>query len=466
MLSVVILAAGHGSRMQGTVPKVVQPIAGQPMLKRVHDLAKTFQPSEIFVVVGPDASALQAICPDTDVRWIVQPAPCGTGDAVKHVMPHLPSTAHPVLVLYGDVPFACATQLKCLIDQVGCTGFGVVTTTPPNPDHMGRIVRAEDGTLQKIVEHVDATLEQRTISEVFSGMMVAPSDFLQEALLRLQPNNQQQEYYLTDLLADWLDVRQQPVATVMMQPWWHAQGVNTMAEMAALERRYQCDQAAQWMAKGVRIVDPQRFDCRGNLEVGQGVSVDINAVLEGHVRLGHHVRIDPNVTLRNVVVGDGCHIKANSVISDSVLEANVTVGPFAYIRPGTVLENRAKVGCFVELKNTKLGAHSKANHLSYLGDCEVGRGVNIGAGFISCNYDGTEKHKTIIEDYCFVGAGCQMVAPIHVEKGVMVGAATCLRGDVKAGTLVVDRGKVAHIQNWPKLGEWVAKQQKEVIKNV
>lgn len=460
MLSVIILAAGHGSRMHGRLPKVAQCVAGQPMLKHVYDVASQLDPAHIFVVCGQDAQHVQEILADTPVQWVEQHPPRGTGDAVKQAAIHLPDVPHQVLILYGDVPFACPDQLKDLLHRTEHDGFGLVTALPPQAGHLGRIVRDKDRRVQAIVEFVDATDAQRNISEVFSGMMVVPSDFLKVALANLQPNNQQKEYYLTDILLAWL-AEGRHVETCIMRPWWRAQGVNTLSEMATLERAYQHNKAEQLMAQGVKIIDPLRFDCRGTLEVGHDVHIDVNVVIEGQVRLGNGVRIAQNVVLKDVVIGDHSHVRANSVLEGAVLHDHVTVGPFAYVRPDSELASHSKVGSFVELKKTKLGPYSKANHLSYLGDCHIGQSVNIGAGFISCNYDGTHKHTTTIGDYCFVGAGCQLVAPITLDAGVMVGAGTCLRGNVAARTLVVDRGTVEHIQGWPKLTKWVEKKQKE-----
>jgi len=447
-MNVVILAAGMGKRMRSDLPKVLHPIAGRPMLACVLDVAASLSPRRTVVVHGHGADAVRAACPDTALGWALQSPQLGTGHAVMQALPLLDDTV-PTLVLYGDVPLTRADTLKRLLEAAGSNALGLLTVDLPDPTGYGRIVRNAQGEVQAIVEHKDASEAQRAIRESNTGILVAPTPALRRWLSGLSNHNAQGEYYLTDIVA--MAVAEgMPVATAQPDDVWETLGVNSKAQLAELERIHQRNQAERLMDAGVELADPARIDIRGSLTVGRDCFIDINCVFEGQVVLGDRVRIGAHCVLKNMQIAAGtevlpmCHLEGAQVGADS------RIGPFARLRPGTVLGEHNHVGNFVEMKNTQMADHSKANHLAYVGDATVGARVNIGAGTITCNYDGVNKHRTTIEDDAFIGSDSQLVAPVTVGRGATLGAGTTLTRDAPADQLTVSRARQVSVPNWKR----------------
>jgi len=446
-LDIVILAAGQGTRMNSSLPKVLHPIAGKPMLQHVIDAARVFDDAKIHVVVGHGADQVrQAIV--GDIHWVEQAQQLGTGHAVLQALPKLRKDAT-VLVLYGDVPLVNPATLKQMVLATSNRGMTLLTVELENPSGYGRIVRNARDSVESIVEQKDADEEQLRIREVNTGIMAVAAADLARWLPTLNNQNAQAEFYLTDIIAmanrDGIEIN-----THTAQSEAEVLGVNDRHQQARLERIYQDKQARALMAQGVTLMDPQRFDCRGQISVGRDVVIDVNVVFHGDVELGNHVVIEPNCIITNAKIGNGSRIKANTVIENAVVGENVDVGPFARLRPGTVLSNGAKVGNFVETKNAKFGEDSKANHLAYIGDAEIGAGCNIGAGTITCNYDGVNKHKTVMGDNVFVGSNSTLVAPLTIEAGGFVGAGSTVTKTVPENTLAVARGQQRNITGWQR----------------
>ena len=448
MLNIVVLAAGMGKRMHSDLPKVLHPIAGRPMLHHVLDSATALQPEHTVVVTGHGGLQVQQACQNhTRLHFAVQEPQLGTGHAVQQAAPFLQGDGV-TLVLYGDVPLVRHQTLQRLVDAAGA-GLAVLTLELIDPAGYGRIVRDPQGRIQRIVEHKDATPDELAIREVNTGILAAPTKALQGWLDRLDNRNAQGEYYLTDIIgmavADGVAVSSaQPDAA------WETLGVNSRVQQAELERVFQREQARQLLEAGVTLADPDRFDLRGTLRCGRDVTIDVGCVFEGDIELGDGVQIGPHSVLRNVRIAAGARIHAFSHLDGAVVGSQAQVGPYARLRPGTDLGPRARIGNFVEVKNVRLGADSKANHLAYLGDAEVGARVNVGAGTITCNYDGVNKHQTIIEDDVFIGSDTQLVAPVRVGRGATVGAGTTLTKDAPAEQLSLSRAPQRAVPGWQR----------------
>lgn len=446
-VNVVVLAAGQGSRMKSSLPKVLHPLAGRPLAQHVVDTARQFA-SDITLVIGHGGEAVRAHFDGQPLNFAVQDEQLGTGHAVAQALPELPDSGT-VLVLYGDVPLTRAETLTRLVAQVDDRSLALLTVTLDDPSGYGRILRNAAGAVQAIVEEKDASVEQKAIQEVNSGIMAMPARVLHDWLPRLGNDNAQGEYYLTDLIA--MAVREGlTVRSAEPDDIEETLGVNNRVQLADLERRYQRRQAEQLMLAGCSLADPARVDVRGSLSVGPDCRIDINAVFEGEVTLGSGVQIGPNCVIRNARLGDGVVVEANTVIDQAELGAGASVGPFARIRPGTQLGEGAKVGNFVETKNARVEAGAKINHLSYVGDARVGAGANIGAGTITCNYDGANKHHTDIGAGVFVGSNSTLVAPVALEDGAFIGAGSVITKTAPADQLSIGRARQVSISKWQR----------------
>ena len=446
VINVVILAAGQGKRMNSALPKVLHPLAGKPMLAHVLDTARALKPSRICVVFGHGGEQVPQALAAADVTWVKQEPQLGTGHAVLQALPALDPDLR-TLVLYGDVPLIREQTLRALID-IAQDGFALLTVTLAHPHGYGRIVRA-GSNVQRIVEEKDATPAQRKIAEVNTGILVAPTRALARWLPTLKTQNAQGEYYLTDTVA--LAVKEKmPLRTASPAHEWEVQGVNSKLQLAELERTYQHNIAAALLEQAVTLADPFRIDVRGELICGRDVSIDINCVFEGKVVLEDGVAVGPHCVLRNVTVKRGAKIDAFCHLQEAVVGEASVVGPYARLRPGARLGRNVHVGNFVEVKNSNIADHSKANHLAYVGDADVGQRVNIGAGTITCNYDGANKHRTVIEDDAFIGSDTQLVAPVTVGRGATLGAGTTLTRDAPPEQLTVSRARQVSIPGWKR----------------
>lgn len=445
-LEICILAAGQGKRMKSARPKVLHTIAGKPMLAHLLATAQALQPTRIHVVIGRGAEAVRRAFVESPVNFVQQEEQLGTGHAVMQALPQVSSDAR-LLILVGDAPLVTAETLACLVAE-SCD-LGILTVDAANPFNYGRIVRGEGVKVERIVEERDADPEEQKINEINTGIMIADVSLLSNWLSHLTRDNNQKEYLLTDIVGiasrDGLRVHAVKAAGEA-----EVSGVNNRAQLAALEREYQRRQAEHLMAAGVQLLDPARLDVRGELIVGADVTIDINCVFEGQCRLGNNVTIGPNCLVRDVMIGDNVEIRANSVIEGARIGEDCTIGPFARIRPGTVLARGVGIGNFVEVKNTTVGEGTKASHLSYLGDATLGAGVNIGAGTITCNYDGQTKHQTHIGDHVFVGSNTALVAPVELGSGATIGAGSTITRNVDPGQLAVARGRQKNISHWKR----------------
>ncbi|MEM9102326.1 MAG: bifunctional UDP-N-acetylglucosamine diphosphorylase/glucosamine-1-phosphate N-acetyltransferase GlmU [Pseudomonadota bacterium] len=446
-LSVIILAAGKGSRMRSDLPKVLHQLAGKPLVSHVIDKAKKLSPEQIVIVYGHGGDTVKEVLNDDALIWAEQKEQLGTGHAIAQAMPHV-NLSNQVLTLYGDVPLIEEETLKQLIDCGSGKCLGLLTVTLDNPTGYGRIIR-ENGDVQAIVEQKDASESQLSIKEVNTGILCLEGELLQDYLKKIDNNNAQGEYYLTDVIGLHTNSGQS-VITVNPSSELEVEGINDRVQLASVERRFQAQQATHWMHQGVTLVDPQRIEFRGDIHIGQDSFVDINVIFEGHCTIGKKCHIESGVILRNVRLGDNCHIKAHSILEECECESSVKVGPFARIRPQTYLSSKTQIGNFVEIKKTRMGEGSKASHLTYLGDAEIGRDVNIGAGTITCNYDGANKHKTTIKDNVFVGSDTQLVAPVTLGEGVTVGAGTTVTQNVNDGELVISRTRQKTIPGYKR----------------
>lgn len=447
-LDIVILAAGQGTRMNSSIPKVLHPIAGKPMLQHVIDAAQEFSEAGIHVVIGHGAEQVRAAIQEDHIHWVLQAQQRGTGHAVQQALPML-GVDSTVLVLYGDVPLVNISTLKQLVMLVEDNAMALLTVELENPSGYGRILRSEEGAIQAIVEHKDASEAQRLIREVNTGIMAVPQGYLAKWLSELKNHNAQKEFYLTDIVA-FANRDGVTVNALISESANDILGVNDRYQQAQVERIYQQRIARQLMAQGVTLMDPARFDCRGSVQAGKDVWIDVNVILEGEVVLGNEVRIEANCLIKNARIGNHVTIKANSVIEDAVIADHCDVGPFARLRPGTELMAGARIGNFVETKKSVIGKGSKVNHLSYVGDANIGSDSNIGAGTITCNYDGVNKHKTVIGDEVFIGSNTALVAPVTVETGATVGAGSVITSSVQKNQLAVARGKQRNIDNWQR----------------
>ncbi|SFU23564.1 bifunctional UDP-N-acetylglucosamine diphosphorylase/glucosamine-1-phosphate N-acetyltransferase GlmU [Paraburkholderia aspalathi] len=435
-MNIVILAAGTGKRMRSALPKVLHPLAGRPLLAHVIDTARALKPTRLVVVVGYGAEAVRQAVAAPDVQFAVQEQQLGTGHAVQQALPLL-DPSEPTLVLYGDVPLTRASTLQALTDRAGRGGYGVLTVTLDDPSGYGRIVRDQHGKVSRIVEQKDATPEQLKIAEINTGIIVAPTERLGGWLAALKNDNAQGEFYLTDAVEMAIEAGLE-VVTTQPDEEWETLGVNSKQQLAELERIHQHNVAETLLVAGVTLADPARIDVRGTLECGRDVSIDVNCVFEGRVTLADNVTVGPNCVIRNATIGAGTRVDAFTHIEGAEVGANVVLGPYARLRPGTSLQDESHVGNFVEVKNSVLGHGSKANHLTYIGDADVGARVNIGAGTITCNYDGANKFRTVIEDDVFVGSDTQLVAPVRVKRGVTIAAGTTVWKDVEEDMLVLN----------------------------
>ncbi|UBX50387.1 bifunctional UDP-N-acetylglucosamine diphosphorylase/glucosamine-1-phosphate N-acetyltransferase GlmU [Providencia alcalifaciens] len=445
--SVVILAAGKGTRMYSDLPKVLHLLAGKPMVQHVIDTAKSIGASDIHLVYGHGGDLLKEKLGEQNLNWVLQAEQLGTGHAMQQAAPHFQDDED-IVMLYGDVPLIAKDTLQRLVEAKPEGGIGLLTVILDNPAGYGRIIR-ENGEVVGIIEQKDASEEQRKIQEINTGIMVASGKDFNRWLSQLNNNNAQGEYYITDIIA-LAHKEGNKIATVHPSHLSEMEGVNNRLQLAALERIYQKEQAEKLLLAGVMLIDPARFDIRGTLTHGRDVVIDTNVIIEGNVTLGNNVQIQTGCVLKNCVIGDNSIISPYSVIENSELSTECTVGPFARLRPGAKLAAKSHVGNFVEMKNATLGLGSKAGHLSYLGDAQIGDNVNIGAGTITCNYDGANKFKTVIGDDVFVGSDTQLVAPVNIANGATIGAGTTVTRDINEGELVVSRVKQTHIKNWQR----------------
>ena len=447
-LSIIILAAGKGTRMKSATTKVMHKLAGRPLLEHVIDTASALSPESAAVVCGNGAEQLMPLLAYHSIQSVMQYEQLGTGHAVMQSV-SIFEDSDQVLVLYGDVPLTQLSTLEALINSGDQNSLRILTTELSDPTGYGRIVRNDDGQVICITEQKDADDKTLAIGEVNSGIMVLPSKWLIKSLDKLSNNNAQGEYYLTDMVAlavaDGLAIN-----TVCCDDNAEVAGVNTRQQLAELERHFQQIQANSLMAKGVSLTDPSRIDVRGNLQTGTDISIDVNVIFEGKVSLADNVQIGANCIIKDSEIGKGTVILPNSMIDSSKVAANVNIGPFARLRPGTILSDNAKIGNFVETKNANIGEGSKVNHLSYIGDTDMGNNVNIGAGTITCNYDGANKHRTTIGDNVFIGSDSQLVAPVTVADGATIGAGTTLRKDALENALTLTKSEQKTVQGWKR----------------
>lgn len=446
-MNVVILAAGQGKRMHSNLPKVLHPLAGKALAQRVIETARSLAPEKLVVIHGHGGDVVKATLDAPDLAWALQEPQLGTGHAVMQATPHLAGEGQ-TLVLYGDVPLIQKSTLEALL-QAGKDGLAVLTVNLENPTGYGRMIRNDQGQVTRIVEEKDAAPAEKTIREVNTGIMAIPSARLTDWLGRLSNSNAQGEYYLTDIVA--LAVAEGvPVHTAQPSHEWEVLGVNNKVQLAQLERYWQEHQAESLMAAGTRLADPARIDIRGHLNCGRDTFIDVGCVFEGDVVLDEAVEIGPYCVLKNVTVGAGTRIAAFSHLENAEVGPDAVIGPYARLRPGSRLSAGVHIGNFVEVKNSTIAAGSKANHLAYVGDAIIGERVNVGAGTITCNYDGANKHKTIIEDDVFIGSDTQLVAPVTVGRGATLGAGTTLTKDAPPDSLTVSRAKQTTLAGWKR----------------
>ncbi len=445
-LEVIVLAAGLGKRMRSDLPKVLHPLAGEPLLAHVLDAARALGPRRIFVVHGHGAEKVRAaVAVDAGIEWVLQAEQLGTGHAVLQALPRIAPDSQ-VLVLNGDVPLARADTLRKL-EAAAAKGLAILTSDLSDPSGYGRVVRDARGRVRRIVEEKDASPKERRIREWYCGSLAAKAKPLAGWLAKMSNKNVQKEYYLTDAIAAAASAGATISAIKASDPWEVA-GVNSRGELAALERVVQAREAQRLLEAGVTLADPARIDVRGALECGRDVSIDVNCVFEGRVRLGDRVRIGPNCVLRDVSIAAGTEVFGFCHFENTEIGANCRLGPYARLRPGTNLAEDVHIGNFVEVKASRIGAGSKANHLAYIGDAEVGARVNVGAGTITCNYDGANKNRTVIEDECFIGSDATLVAPLRIARGSYIGAGSTISKDTPAGQLTVARARQVSIPAW------------------
>lgn len=434
-LNIIILAAGQGKRMKSHLPKMLHTLAGKTLLQHVVTAAEALSPTTIYVVYGHGGNEIRAHGKQLSVQWVEQQQQLGTGHAVTQVLPLLTQEGR-VLVLVGDAPLISPALLQKLLTETPPNEVGVITAIVPDPAGLGRILRDVNGKVIGIVEEKDTTIEQKKIQEVNSGIIVAPLECLHRWLPKLQNHNAQGEYYLPDIMT--MAVAEGiPITAIPADSYYEVQGVNDRAQLAMLERYYQRQLANNLMLAGVTLRDPERFDVRGTLEAARDVTIDVNVIIEGNVSIGKNSSIGPNTILRDVKIGENVTIKANSIIEEAEIANDCIIGPFARIRPGTKLDRGVHIGNFVEVKKSIVGTGSKINHLSYVGDATVGCEVNIGAGTITCNYDGVNKHQTIIEDRVFIGSDTQLVAPVTIGHDAIIGAGSTVIHDAPAEALTL-----------------------------
>ena len=447
-LSVVILAAGQGKRMKSDLPKVLQPVAGRPLLKHVIDAARALEPTATYVVYGHGGDQVREALKDEPVTWALQAERLGTGHAVMQATPNIPDD-HVVLVLYGDVPLISHATLAELLTLSGPKQVGLLTIMLADPSGYGRVIRKGRDQVQKIVEQKDASPKELKIQEGYTGVLAAPAKLLKKWLKLLENNNSQGEYYLTDIIA--MAVADQVSVNPLIAPnVVEVLGVNDKVQLAEVEAAYRRMVAQELMLAGVTVADPARLDVRGSVTHGVDVFLDINVVLEGSVKLGSRVRVGPNCVIRNCEIGDDTEVFANCVLDSSIIGAHCNIGPFARTRPTATLGHGVHIGNFVEVKNSQMGNDSKANHLAYVGDASVGERVNIGAGTIIANYDGANKHRTTIENDVHTGSNSVLVAPITVGAGATIAAGSTVIDEVPPAKLTVARARQVTVDNWTR----------------
>jgi bifunctional UDP-N-acetylglucosamine pyrophosphorylase / glucosamine-1-phosphate N-acetyltransferase len=448
-LSIVILAAGQGKRMHSALPKVLHRLAGTPLLQHVVRTAEKLNATQPPIVIfGHQGDIVRHALADLNVTWAEQTQQLGTGHALRHALPNLPKEDR-VLVLYGDVPLISTASLKNFIQTTPEKALGIMTIHLDNPSGFGRIIRDAQKQITHIIEDKDLKEDQRGITEINTGIYLFPAEFLAKSLPQLQNNNAQKEFYLTDVIP--MAITENKLVH-SFQPSSHEEvlGINDRSQLAHLERAHQRQLAEKFMQQGVTLLDPNRFDARGEITIGRDVIIDINVILEGRVVIGDHCTIGPNSILRNTTLGNHVEIKANSMIDEAEISTHCVIGPFARIRPGTVLAAHSHIGNFVEIKNSAIGEGSKINHLSYIGDSEIGMRVNVGAGTITCNYDGSNKHRTIIGDNAFIGSNTELVAPVTIGEGATIGAGSTITRDAPANQLTLSRSQQRNIENWQR----------------
>jgi bifunctional UDP-N-acetylglucosamine pyrophosphorylase/glucosamine-1-phosphate N-acetyltransferase len=446
-VSVVILAAGQGTRMRSRLPKVLQPLAGRPLLWHVITTAEALNANKICLVYGHGGEQVREIFAERDLVWVLQEQQLGTGHAVLQAMPEI-NADQTVLILYGDVPLVRKETLASLI-AAGTDQLAVLTAELDAPAGYGRIIRDIDDHLLAIVEEQDATEDQKALREINTGMMACPASQLAAWLAQIAPHNAQSEYYLTDIIRCAVEDGT-TVIGVRTDAVEEALGVNDKIQLAEMERLLRKRTSAALLEQGVTIVDPDRFDLRGYLSCGTDVYIDVNVVIEGQVNVGDDVTIGPNVIIRDTDIGPGTRIHANCVIEAATIGGNCEIGPFARMRPGVEMADQSKLGNFVEVKKSRIGVGSKVNHLSYIGDTTIGEKVNVGAGTITCNYDGANKQPTIIGDGAFIGSGVELVAPVEIGPGATIGAGSTVTKAVPSGELVIERSRQKIIKGWKR----------------
>ena len=453
-MEVIILAAGEGTRMFSETPKALHSIGGRSMLEHVMLAARELNPSNIHVVVGFEAAQIQGYFKDEeapDINWVLQAERLGTGHAVQQALPDVDTgdECNWVMVLYGDVPLIKSLTLNGLLEQMDLETLALLTVQAGNPSGLGRVIRDAAGRVTAIVEEKDANEEQKQIKEVNSGIMCIPAKKLEKWLGKVSNNNQQSEYYLTDIIGFAVSEGCQVKATTHPDEI-EVQGVNDKAQLALLEKCYQMKKQQELMDAGVTLRDPSRVDIRGTVKCGKDCVIDVNVIFEDTVTLGDNVEIGANTVIRAATIGDGVQILPGTNIDGATIGKDGVIGPYARIRPGTTLDEGVKIGNFVEIKSSQIGAGSKANHLAYIGDAEIGQGCNIGAGTIFCNYDGANKHKSVLGNNVFIGSNCVLIAPIRLEDEAFVAAGSAINNDVPAENLAVGRGKQRNIARWKR----------------
>ena len=447
-LEIIVLAAGQGKRMYSRLPKVLHPLAGRPLLGHVLASATSLAPRAIHVVFGHGGDQVRAALADAPVNWALQAEQKGTGHAVMQALPAIADNAT-VLILYGDVPLISPATLQALVATAGPKTLALLTAELPEPGGYGRILRDAGGRVKRIVEAKDASADEARVREINTGFLAVPAAPLKRWVSELRNHNAQGEYYLTDVIA--MAVAEgMEIATCTPQAQWEILGVNSKVELASLERTYQMNRAQELLQQGVTLRDPARIDVRGTLSCGRDVTIDVNVVFEGSVTLADGVEIGPNNILRDVAIGPGTRIEANCVLEECRVGAECRIGPFARLRPGALLADRVHIGNFVEVKKSDIGEGSKANHLSYIGDTTIGKGVNVGAGTITCNYDGANKHRTVIGDNVFIGSNTALVAPVTVGEDATIGAGSVIGRDAPAGELTLTRAEQKTVRGWKR----------------
>ena len=447
MIDAIILAAGQGTRMKSNKAKVLHLLGGKSLLQHVIDAINPLSAS-INIVIGNDAELVKNSINSHSINWVVQKKQLGTGHAVQQVKTGI-NDKSTCIILYGDVPLISTNTIKSLIAQSQLTGFSLLSVILDDPSGYGRIVRDKNKLIQTIIEHKDADDDQQKINEINTGIMAIKGSLLKKYISQLKPDNKQGELYLTDIVENAVSDNV-TISSLVCDNVSEVMGINNKNQLAEAERIYQQKQAKDLMSNGLTIKDPNRFDCRGNLIFGKDCSVDINVVFEGENELGENVLIAPNCIIKNAKIGDHTEIMANSIIENSIIGSHSTVGPFARVRPETKVGNHAKIGNFVEVKKSTIGDKSKVPHLSYVGDSLIGQDVNISAGVITCNYDGANKHQTIIEDGAFIGSDTQLIAPITVGKNATIGAGSTITQDAPSEKLTLSRKKQKTIDNWKR----------------